>query len=229
MSRWWGIGVILGAWVAASPATAGSNACYGPKSAKHGVIYFHGLDQPGVGSQEKTNRRLLSTLAGQLKIRIAVPRANERCRQGLLCWPHQSAKEINKTLEQVQTQVKTCLDKRPVKGFIGFSNGGYLINKAFQLCRSDDKARAFLVIGAAGDLKRSPKKLSQCGQLTLAIGRNDQIHRRVEQLAGRLKKRYQDHITFKTFPAAHVLHAGTVKAWLQRHTQPPQKKQRHKP
>jgi hypothetical protein len=74
-------------------------------------------------------------IAEELKIRIALPRALDKCssRPGL-CWVMDSKERVVKSLEEAKKQSKECLIQQNKIGVLGFSNGGFLVSKVFQYC-----------------------------------------------------------------------------------------------
>lgn len=195
-----------------------SKNCYGPSSAKHGIIYLHGLDEPKMEALERNHRKLLGELAQQLKIRIATPRSSRLC-SGKLCWNHSNQRAVEDSLAYVLEQSKTCLKDRTLRSLIGFSNGAYLVNKAFQLCRRSDQRLLFIGIGGLGELGKGTKIDPKfCGHLQLMSGQGDLSRRKIEQLAQNLEKRYGEKVQIEIYPGAHYIHKASLsrklEAWL---------------
>lgn len=186
--------------------------CFGTKSAKFGLVYLHGIDERAIGSLETANRAILKKLSEQFQVRIAIPRGNQTC-GNKLCWDHSGVESVNKSMAGIKSETASCLENRPLIGLIGFSNGGYLVNKYFQMCLDSPKV-SFLVIGALGNLKKEPASLKSCGHLTLSIGRRDMIRDQVKSLYRELKKNFPDKVTLEIYEGGHELSYQALHGWL---------------
>src|SRR5262249_37570459 len=111
--------------------------CIGPADAKRFAVYLHGADAPALSDQEVGNRRTLAQIAKELSIRIALPRASSTCpnQPGSVCWgwTYNDA-ERTAAVTAIDAAAAACFptDRRFV--LIGFSNGGYLLEKLFRTC-----------------------------------------------------------------------------------------------
>jgi len=195
----------------------GSEDCLGPDQATSAWFYLHGMDEPTVGDHEQRNRHLLSKIASEMNLRIAIPRGNQLCDKKA-CWNHQGVKQVVASIDDAIEKSRECLGKRPVVGMIGFSNGGYLLNKYFQSCHHENYI-SYLVIGALGELsakeQRPIKQQESCGQLTLGIGDKDQLHRRVKSLHQSLQKKFPQRTTLQIFEGGHDLDEKTLRHWFE--------------
>lgn len=151
--------------------------CLGPKEAKNSVVYLHGMDTQAPGQQEVLIREKLSALATKLNLRIALPRASDKCPPDakLICWGwnFNDAKVIDASLAASALSAKECFPEAKTMGLIGFSNGGFVANQIIKDCRRTPFSW-FFSIGAAGSWKKDDSKdLSKCGRLYLFAGKQD--------------------------------------------------------
>ena len=96
--------------------------CLGPKKASHFAIYLHGMDSVVPSIQELQNRETLEKIANKLNLRIAIPRATNRCLQqpNLLCWgwdENTSLKTLN-ALKDIPRSAEQCFSNKSY-GLIG--------------------------------------------------------------------------------------------------------------
>ncbi|OFZ79400.1 MAG: hypothetical protein A2603_14515 [Bdellovibrionales bacterium RIFOXYD1_FULL_55_31] len=111
--------------------------CLGTWAAKHYLIYLHGMDTESPSPQEQQNREMLSRLAQVLNLRIALPRAKNACptQPNLKCWDWAFTKEaVQAELANAIAEANQCFPDGAAFSFVGFSNGGYLVNAAIQNC-----------------------------------------------------------------------------------------------
>ncbi len=192
------------------------NACYGPATAKVGLIYLHGIDDVSLGHLEKANRLVLERLAASLSIRVALPRGNLSCRPGKLCWSHQSQQQRQSTLRYILEHSKTCLSGRSLRALIGFSNGAYLVNKLFQSCLAEQRQLHFIAVGGMGELSSAPTKITSCGTLDLLVGRSDISRDKVRSFGQRLAKRFPNRVYFESYAGGHHLQEPSLMRTLKR-------------
>ena len=192
---------------AVSPAYAvASLECAGHRTASHAIIYLHGVDPPRPTVQEQGNRQLLTKLAKSEGIALAMPRATTACMQkafkGKLCWPRSTDEVLQKEFQRILATTAKCYKPSATLGMIGFSNGGYFINKLISDC-TPGQVRWFLSIGSAG-ASRSIRTGSACGHLQLLIGRYDMTHNEARRYAQELQ-RLGRSVEFTDFDGGHII------------------------
>lgn len=158
----------------APPATE----CFGEPGAKRFVVYLHGMDVREKSTQEIDNRAKILRIADQIGARVAIPRAAISClgNPHQICWGWKfDSAELEGIRQQIETAAATC-GAPPAFELIGFSNGGYAVNKLFEKCMMKP-GQNFISIGAGNrPHKINATKLENCGQLTLIVGRLDQYN-----------------------------------------------------
>src|SRR5260221_5556655 len=94
-------------------------------------VYLCGLAETIDVEQELENRQLLDQLGKRHHIRFLAIHPFERCekRDNKLCWMQYTDEQTLETYKKI----KGALGKEKITGFIGFSNGGYFLNKLAQL------------------------------------------------------------------------------------------------
>lgn len=154
-------------------ASAFTVQCYRSKNPKKNIVYLHGIDTTSPSKQELNNRRLLQKLAQRHSFNLAISRSDLPCRtrKGSVCWPHYSSEQVKKTWEKIKSSTKGCIDPKKQTSYFGFSNGGYLLAKVFQLCHASENTWFYLV-GSASSLRKMTKP---CGYATIVIGHDDKI------------------------------------------------------
>lgn len=180
--------------------------CIGAKTAKSYWVYFHGIDDLSVGVDERKSRKILEALSKNLPVAFGVARSPNKCPHDSdkLCWDHSSKESIAAHVESSVKHLKDCQNSRPIAGYIGFSNGAYLISKYAQMCLK--KTERFIAVGGGGQLvfdKKSPPKKLECGRLSLMIGRRDLSFKKVRSLFQLLNSRYP--AVFIPFEGGHML------------------------
>ncbi|MBF0440854.1 MAG: hypothetical protein HQK54_03020 [Oligoflexales bacterium] len=186
---------------------AENTLCLGPAGAKIKFIYLHGFDDPGVGGQEKENRRIMQRLTEKYGFRIAIPRGNGMCRGGTQkCWAISSDKEVSDTYRYILEKTKTCLEGHDSFGILGFSNGGYFLAKLYDSCPAP-RARWLVTTGSAG---KAPEVLSKdCPPLHLLIGKKDLAFKKTKNLYESLKSK-KAKVAFESFDGGHVINEEAV-------------------
>lgn len=156
------------------PAYAATE-CFGPMDAKKQLIYLHGIDSKDPGELELLNRSRLKFIAESLNIRIALPRSETICRGDQLCWNTgaDTPELVLGRLQRARELAADCLSSTAPIHWIGFSSGGYLLNKLIRFCLDIDAA-SLLSVGAAGTAAASdPADLSTCTPLKLLVSRTE--------------------------------------------------------
>lgn len=170
----------------------------------YGLIYLHGLDPSKPSAQELGNRKLLSSLSKKFGLSFAVVRSKKQCRGQNLCWQAGTRAEMEASYRAIIHASRQCLPSKKKLVALGFSNGGYLLNKLVMNCVPHEFAE-IVTVGAAG---RQPPKmkadLGTCGSLTLMIGEKDQVFKKVLGLDRSLKQR-KAKVKLKTFRGGHQL------------------------
>jgi hypothetical protein len=112
--------------------------------------------------------RVLDSVGKKLNIKFLAMIPSKRCSQlnNKLCWPQETQEELSQTYKKIIDA--TC--SYDIEGFIGFSNGGFFINKLAQFI---ELGRPFISIGAAGPLVNKKGPLNT---IYLLIGRQDKWH-----------------------------------------------------
>jgi predicted esterase len=153
--------------------------CLGSPRAKHFVVYLHGLDAKELSHQEVANRKILEQIAKKLDLRIALPRAQDKC-SNVICWgwalTNEKAKE---SIPLIKASAKSCFASGTQFGLIGFSSGGYLATKLFRSCMLPSflpEVNWIVTSGSAmmnGPIEPLPENLEKCGAITMLVGTKD--------------------------------------------------------
>src|SRR3989442_14481886 len=90
-------------------------------------VYLCGLSETANSEQELKNRQLLDQLGKKHHIRFLAIHPFERCEKAgnRLCWMHYTDEQTLETYKKING----VLGKEKISGFIGFSNGGFFLNK----------------------------------------------------------------------------------------------------
>jgi predicted esterase len=198
----------LMALAALSGSAQAEPLCIGSKNAKSYWVYFHGIDDVGVGKDEKQSRATLKALSQSLPLAFGIARSQKACANDKtkLCWDHSSNEAIKTQIESSVQQLTKCQNNRAISGYIGFSNGAYLVSKFAQLCLN--KAARYIAVGGGGSLTID-KKLSvskaNCGKLTLMIGKKDMSFANIKRLYQLLKASDKYPVDFVPFKGGHKL------------------------
>jgi hypothetical protein len=155
--------------------------CLGPYDGHAFAVYLHGMDTPELSAQEVHNRSVLMHLSEALSMRIALPRATATC-QAQLCWGWTfDDREVDAATAEINRTARECFGDKDYVA-IGFSNGGYLLDKIYRGCEMKTRlphARWLFAVGAAllkGPLEAQPESLAGCGALTLLSGSEDRFN-----------------------------------------------------
>lgn len=130
-------------------------------------IYLCGLNQYYNTPQEITNRAILDKIGKELGVTILAIKPNNRCKEfnNKLCWPHQDDNALQQSYKYILQTTKNF----KISGYIGFSNGGFFLNKLAQTEQIDGP---IISIGSAGYIDRALYN----NKLYLVIGDNDIYH-----------------------------------------------------
>jgi hypothetical protein len=112
--------------------------------------------------------KVLDSIGKELDIKFLAIIPTKRCPQlnNRLCWPHETQEELLQTFQEINDAVHNC----SIQGYIGFSNGGFFLNKLAQFVAID---KPIISIGAAGPLYNKEGPLNT---MYLLIGKKDQWH-----------------------------------------------------
>jgi len=134
----------------------------GESSSKKTWVYLCGLT-PHINSlQETENRQILDDLGKKLSIKILAVHPFDRCKRAeeKLCWLHYTPEQTMDTYHKILNEIGNI----NVSGFIGFSNGGFFLNKLAQI---QSLEAPIISVGAGGSLSHPRAK----NTLSLVIGR----------------------------------------------------------
>ena len=136
-------------------------------------VYLCGLTLSWDATTTRNNRALVDRIAKKEHIKIIALKPPLRCAQfkGKLCWPHNTSEQVKQTLAYIQEAVPL----KKIAGFIGFSNGGFFLNRLYQ---DVDVDCSFISIGSGGFLN-APQPNAQ--GLYLIIGKQDKHHYKLAQ------------------------------------------------
>lgn len=170
-------------------------------------VYLCGLTHDFNDTKEKQHRALLERLSNKLNICFIALKPTHRCPQyhNMLCWPHESDEQVLNTYQEVRERIGNI----DVQGYIGFSNGGFFLNRLVQMV---EVGLPLISIGSAGHLDDAPYD----NTLYLLVGRHDPLYHThaipfYEQLAGSRIVTY-----FMPYDGGHELEMGSLEAVLQR-------------
>jgi hypothetical protein len=200
---------------AQAPAASAELAqCFKNPAARFNVIYLPGVDGVTVSKTELGNRKILDEVAKESKITIAVMRSKVPCPKRFpdsVCWPQDTAAQVNATIKTVLDQASSCLEKDKDIILLGFSNGGYLAGKLVQQCEKSP-FKQVIAIGSAGYVPPSQADMRSCGKFTIMMGLKDKLtFQAAKDYYEALKKKNAD-VAFVTYEGAHTL---TVKSLTQ--------------
>lgn len=130
-------------------------------------IYLCGLTSNWHDALELENRDKLSRIGKQLGIKFIAIKPYLHCHQfgNVLCWPHDSQVEVL----QVYSHILQFFPESQISGFVGFSNGGFFLNKLVQYKQLD---MPVVSIGSSGYLENG----SYANALYLLVGKQDVYH-----------------------------------------------------
>ena len=178
----------------------------GSPTASHTWIYLCGLATEFI-PEYMHDLATLDAIGKQLNIRFLAMIPTHRCSQlnNMLCWPHETEQELQETYEEIMRKVKN----QPISGYIGFSNGGFFLNKLAQFIEID---KPIISIGSAGplfNLNGPPNTMH------LLIGKKDQSH--YEHAINLYKQAKDTNLTINLieYNEGHTIPEQTLKELLQ--------------
>lgn len=186
--------------------------CIGPASATRFVVYLHGMDTNKPSEQEQKNRTALSAAAEKLNIRFALPRAVTDCPTNpkLKCWTWTEQDSIDPVLGQISQAANDCFSGNDFS-LLGFSNGGYVMNKIMRKCVQGKYSKLYS-FGAGGEWAASDvQDLATCPlSLSVNVGRGDHynvvpardFHDHIKSLGG--------NVSYSTYSGGHRLTAEAL-------------------
>lgn len=198
-------------------ARVGSGPCLGPNSAKHALIYLHGLEETqGESEAEKVNRKVLEQLAQKLSVRIAQPQSEYRCAAGKRCWPGSDPVEVLRVYKELLLASQSCWSSRPPDAYalLGFSNGGYFAFKLYK-AHSDPKLKRILASGSSGTWEPKTDKINALSRFELMLGLKELTLPAARRFAESFKKS-EPKFTLETFEGGHYLDEATLVRLLQK-------------
>lgn len=130
-------------------------------------IYLCGLTAEFIPKHMDELKRL-DSIGKKLNIQFLAMIPTERCSQlnNRLCWPHDTQEELLDTYQKISTATKHY----SIAGYVGFSNGGFFLNR---LAQYTTITKPIISIGAAGPLLH---KNGPFNTINLVIGKQDQWH-----------------------------------------------------
>lgn len=153
-------------------------SCIGPEDSMGFMVYLHGRDFDPPGTLELQNRHVLEQIAENLHIKIALPRGSETCGGNgpPRCWGWEiSDSQTEEALKAIQSAADSCFGSGKSFGLIGFSNGGYVVDRIYRTCALRSSSW-FISVGAGAANPPSAQwaaDLSTCGTFTLIEGTQD--------------------------------------------------------
>lgn len=131
-------------------------------------VYLHGLTSNLYTGMEKHHRQLLDAIGKSNRIKIMVLKSPFTCAQydNQLCWPHETPEAVLETYCYIQSKIK----HQNIAGFIGFSNGGFFLNRLIQRLPID---KHIITIGASGMLLTANVAAKS---IIIIIGKQDCYH-----------------------------------------------------
>ena len=140
----------------------------GNEKSDKAFVYLHGLDQDSPSEQELNNRQILNRIGKELDVKFLAIRAIDHCPQfdNKLCWPQKTIEDLH----GVKTRLDDVTQTYNIKGYVGFSNGGFYLNEAAQqgLLPSDTN---IVSVGAGGTYNAD--NANKVPRTFIIIGKND--------------------------------------------------------
>lgn len=169
-------------------------------------VYLCGLTAEFDGEQETARREMLDRVGKETSVRFLALVPTTRCEQyrTMLCWPHDTADEVRSTYDFIMKTV----DDYEIDGLIGFSNGGFFLNRLIQETKL---AVPVIVVGAYGHVYDTAIK----NTLHLMVGTRDEHHYDgVLRFYQQTKDSLLD-VTLYEFDGGHDIHEQTLREILQ--------------
>lgn len=161
-----------------APGAALPIKCLGSPASGKKIIFLHGMDTVASASKAPQAPRLLTTLADQLNLRIALPQNIYVCpdQPDKLCWKKGKREDVALMYQQILNASRKCFDNQePRKDdfiLIGFSNGGFLASRIVNLCLQP-QPKTVIAIGSAGAVTHVPAGLADCASLEMLVGTHE--------------------------------------------------------
>jgi hypothetical protein len=156
------------AWTTARDSSKDPIIIVGDTQSKRTWVFLCGVVGDFMVQQAVEHRVLLDRIGKKLGIAFVAVRPKSYtnyCGVLMLCWPHNTQKEILQTYQEIQFAV----GDRPIAGYIGFSNGGFFLNK---LAQYKSLEVPIISIGSAGYIDVEPMP----NTIHLLIGIHDVYH-----------------------------------------------------
>lgn len=194
-----------------SPAYAKTDeTCLGSERAEVGVMYLHGLELDRPSNEEKHNRKVLKAWAERRNLRVSLPRSPFLCGKKA-CWPREPEDALDASLAAAQKASGQCLGNRRLQMILGFSNGGYLVNRHFLRCQR--RMVSLVSFGAAGPTTGTdlvePIAGSQCDSLIVVAAREELTFRDAKKFSEFWSKKSLP-VKFRSFTGKHGLDLETL-------------------
>ena len=147
----------------------------------------------------------MSSIGKKLGIKFIAIKPFNRCIQfdNKLCWPHNNKEETLRTYNQILRELPDV----KISGFIGFSNGGFFLNKLVQ-CKQLDVP--VVSIGSAGFLENG----SYENNLYLLIGKQDMYHVEGAHSLYEQSKNKMLNVQLIEYEEGHVIPEKTLESLL---------------
>jgi hypothetical protein len=174
------------------------------------VLYLHSLDDPKAkDSHFHKNLKLLEATAKEKGLTIYVPRSEALCKNKL-CWPQSTTDVVRRNWQTVLKASESCIDpKKGVQKVLGFSNGGFFVNKMAMRCL-DSKISTWVSVGSHLEAE---SQANLCGDLVLAIGRKDVTFKKAKESYERLHKK-ASRLKLYPYEGSHELSLELLRSLL---------------
>ncbi len=139
----------------------------GDEKSKDTWIYLCGLKEDLLSESAQDETCILNDIGKDLHIKIIAidPPKRSKSFNNKFCWPHENKSELQQTYEYIASRV----NKERISGYLGFSNGGFLLLALGQTIPLDSP---IITIGAGGTVSDPKTK----NQIILLIGKYDSHH-----------------------------------------------------
>lgn len=189
--------VVIGLVITGSTIAYGKSfVTLGNVNSERTWVYLCGLTNDFNSVDEQANRQIIDKISRDLGIRVLAIKPKHRCAKynNMLCWPHNTRKQVFNTYNYIKNTTKRI----PILGWIGFSNGGFFLNKLVQY----QKLNAPIVsIGSGGYLggEAVPNKVY------LLIGKQDEYHYENAKNLYKQSLKSEVHIELIEYSGGHVI------------------------
>lgn len=184
--------------------------CAGEASSKRGIVYLHGMDIPEKSAQELANREIITRIAKKIGARVAFPRAEAGCpgNPSQICWGWKfDTAELVRLKQKIASAAESC-GAPPGYMVLGFSNGGYAVNRLFEECLLAPETLVVSVAAGNRPFKRvgeKQSKLGTCGTLKMIVGTKDHFNNQdTRQYVTELKSR-EGKVFLTEHPGKHEI------------------------